>query len=77
MFTNKNWMLLSVLFLVRFVFALFQRTAFVPDEHWQSAEVAYRLVLELLSELESGVTISQLELIPIHFYSHHSINYLR
>ena len=39
-----NWRLFFVFLIVRVIFAVFQRTTFVPDEHWQSAEVAYRLV---------------------------------
>lgn len=39
-----NWTLFLCLLVYRVLSALTCRTAFVPDEHWQSLEVAHRLV---------------------------------
>ena len=39
-----NWKLFLCLLAYRVASALACRTAFVPDEHWQSLEVAHRLV---------------------------------
>ena len=41
---GTSWKLFLCLVVYRVVSALVCRTAFVPDEHWQSLEVAHRLV---------------------------------
>ena len=38
------WKLFLCLLVYRLLSALLCKTAFVPDEHWQSLEVAHRLV---------------------------------
>jgi hypothetical protein len=44
--SDRSYYVLLLVVLFRLINSLLCRTLFVPDEHWQSLEVAYKTVFE-------------------------------
>lgn len=69
--TNCSWRLFAVLVVFRMGSALLNQTAFVPDEYWQSLEVAHHMVFGYPAHV---IAIRTTYIQLVHSYVHSACN---